>query len=245
MPEIIARRGQQLYCAEWAFTLLFTVAYLIRLWCIEHSGGYAKSFYGLVDLLSILPTYISLFVPGAQFFLAIRILRVLQAFRVLRMVRNVGEAELIAQALAASSRKITVFVASVLALMVIFGALIYVIEGGSNPDFASMPHRIYWAVTTMTTVGYGDITPTTPIGQSLASLIMIMGYGIIAMPAGIVTLELNGAHRRQANTLTCSDCAAEGHSREASYCWRCGAALYQWSRDRDSGESESNESLNS
>jgi voltage-gated potassium channel len=232
VPRINAEYGQQLYYAEWFFTLLFTTEYLIRLWCIEHSWSYAKSFYGIVDLLSVLPTYVSLWLPGAQFFLAIRVLRVLRVFRVLRMVRYVGEAELIAQALAASRRKIIVFIASVLALMVIFGSLMYVIEGGSNPAFASIPHSIYWAVTTMTTVGYGDITPTTPLGQSLASFIMIMGYGIIAVPTGIVTLELNEANRRQANTRTCSDCAAEGHSREASYCWRCGAALYQRSRDR-------------
>jgi voltage-gated potassium channel len=232
VPQINAKYGQQLYYAEWFFTVLFTVEYAVRLWCIEHSWGYAKSFYGVVDLLSVLPTYLSLWFPGAQFFLAVRILRVLRVFRVLRMVRYVGEAELIAQALAASRRKIIVFVASVLALMVIFGALMYVVEGGTNPAFASIPHSIYWAVTTMTTVGYGDITPTTPLGQSLASFIMIMGYGIIAVPTGIVTLELNEANRRQANTRTCSDCSAEGHSREASYCWRCGAPLYQRSRDR-------------
>ena len=232
VPQINAKYGQQLYYAEWFFTVLLTVEYAVRLWCFEHSWGYAKSFYGVVDLLSVLPTYLSLWFPGAQFFLAVRILRVLRVFRVLRMVRYVGEAELIAQALAASRRKIIVFVASVLALMVIFGALMYVVEGGTNPAFASIPHSIYWAVTTMTTVGYGDITPTTPLGQSLASFIMIMGYGIIAVPTGIVTLELNEANRRQANTRTCSDCSAEGHSREASYCWRCGAPLYQRSRDR-------------
>lgn len=232
VPQINAEYGRQLYYAEWFFTVLFTVEYVVRLWCIQHSWGYAKSFYGVVDLLSVLPTYLSLWFPGAQFFLAVRILRVLRVFRVLRMVRYVGEAELIAQALAASRRKIIVFVASVLALMVIFGALMYVVEGGTNPAFASIPHSIYWAVTTMTTVGYGDITPVTPLGQSLASFIMIMGYGIIAVPTGIVTLELNEANRRQANTRTCSDCSAEGHSREASYCWRCGAPLYQRSRDR-------------
>ena len=237
VPQINAEYGQQLYYAEWFFTVLFTVEYVVRLWCIQHSWGYAKSFYGVVDLLSVLPTYLSLWFPGAQFFLAVRILRVLRVFRVLRMVRYVGEAELIAQALAASRRKIIVFVASVLALMVIFGALMYVVEGGTNPAFASIPHSIYWAVTTMTTVGYGDITPTTPLGQSLASFIMIMGYGIIAVPTGIVTLELNEANRRQANTRTCSDCSAEGHSREASYCWRCGAPLYQRSRDRRAEDS--------
>ena len=238
MPHIHAEYGHFLYLIEWCLALLFTAEYLIRLWCIEHSWRYARSFYGLVELLSILPTYISLWVPGAQFFLAVRILRVLRIFRVLRMVRDVGEAELIAQALTASRRKIAVFIASVLALMVIFGSLMYIVEGESNPAFASIPHSIYWAVTTMTTVRYGNIAPITPLGQFLASLIMLMGYGIIAVPTGIVTLELNEANRRKANTRTCSDCAAEGHAREASFYWRCGAALYQRSRDRDTEAAE-------
>ena len=192
-------------------------------------------------MLRILLTYISLFVPGVQFFPATRILRV---FRVLRMVRYGGEAELIAQALAASSRETAVFVASVLALMVIFGAPMHAIEGGSNPAFASIPQSIYWAVTTATTVGSGDITAITPIGQSLASLIMVMGYGIIGESAGTVTLELNAANRRQVNMRTCSDCAAEGHSREASSCGRFGVALYQRSRVRVPGEFESDECMN-
>ena len=180
--------------------------------------------------MGVLPTVLSLWIAGSQYFLVIRILRVLRVFRVLRMVRYVGEAELITQALAASRRKITVFISTVLALMVVFGSLMYLVEGGSNPKFASIPHSIYWAVTTMTTVGYGDIAPVTPLGQGIAAIIMIMGYGIIAVPTGIVTLELNEANRRQANTRTCPECAAEGHSREASFCWRCGEALYRRSR---------------
>jgi len=219
--------GDWLYLAEWLFTLIFTVEYGLRLWCIQNPALYARSFYGIVDLLGILPTYLSLWIAGSQYFLVVRVLRVLRVFRVLRMVRYVGEAELISQALLASRRKITVFVSSVLALVVVFGSLMYLVEGNNNPGFASIPDSIYWAVTTMTTVGYGDITPATPLGRGLATIIMIMGYGIIAVPTGIVTLELNEANRRRANTRTCPDCSAEGHSREATYCWRCGQHLFR------------------
>lgn len=225
------RYGTWLYAAEWFFTLAFTVEYALRLWCIRNTWLYARSFYGIVDLLGILPTYLSLWVAGSQYLLVIRVLRVLRVFRILRMVRYVGEAELIAQALAASRRKIIVFISTVLALVVVFGSLMYLVEGRTGGDFTSIPHSIYWAVTTMTTVGYGDIVPQTPLGRGLATVIMIMGYGIIAVPTGIVTLELNEANRRRANTITCPACSAEGHSREATYCWRCGKHLF---RERES-----------
>ncbi|MEE4283602.1 MAG: ion transporter [Pseudomonadales bacterium] len=227
VDAINAVYGDWLYVAEWVFTLLFTVEYALRLWCIQNTWRYARSFYGVIDLICILPTYLSLWFAGSQYFLVIRVLRVLRIFRVLRMVRYVGEAELITQALVASRRKITVFVASVLCLVVIFGSLMYLIEGGRGGGFSSIPNSIYWAVSTMTTVGYGDITPQTPLGRALATVIMIMGYGIIAVPTGIVTLELNEANRRAANTRTCPHCSAEGHLREASYCWRCGEHLYR------------------
>jgi voltage-gated potassium channel len=227
VDSIHQRYGTYLYAAEWIFTIAFTIEYGLRLWCIQNTWLYARSFYGVIDLLCIVPTYLSIWLAGSQYLLVIRVLRVLRVFRVLRMVRYVGEAELITQALVASRRKITVFVASVLALVVVFGSLMYLVEGGSNPNFASIPDSIYWAVTTMTTVGYGDITPTTPLGRVLATVIMIMGYGIIAVPTGIVTLELNEANRRRANTKTCPDCSVEGHAREATYCWRCGGHLYQ------------------
>ncbi len=227
VDSIHERWGTWLYAAEWMFTIIFTIEYGLRLWCIQNTWLYARSFYGIVDLLGILPTYISLWVAGSQYFLVVRVLRVLRVFRILRMVRYVGEAELISQALLASRRKITVFVSSVLALVVIFGSLMYLVEGQHNPGFGSIPDSIYWAVTTMTTVGYGDITPSTPLGRGLSTIIMIMGYGIIAVPTGIVTLELNEANRRRANTRTCSACSAEGHSREATYCWRCGQHLYR------------------
>jgi len=226
------RYGDWLYAIEWFFTIVFTVEYAVRLWCIQNTWLYARSFYGIIDLLCIIPTYLSIWLAGTQYLLVVRVLRVLRVFRVLRMVRYVGEAELITRALVASRRKITVFLASVFALVVVFGALMYLVEGGSNSQFASIPHSVYGAVPPMTTVGYGDITPETPLGKTLASVIMIMGYGIIAVPTGIVTMELNEANRRAANTRTCPGCSAEGHSREATYCWRCGDHLYR----RDTGE---------
>ena len=232
VTSINQKYGHILIVIEWGFTVLFTVEYLLRLWTIQNTWLYARSFYGVIDLLGSLPTYLSIWFADAHYFLVVRVLRVLRIFRVFRMVRYVGEAELISQALVASRRKITVFVCSVLALVVVFGSLMYLVEGGTNTEFSSIPQSIYWAVTTMTTVGYGDVAPDTSLGRGLAAVIMIMGYGIIAVPTGIVTLELNEANRRQANTRTCSDCSAEGHSREASYCWRCGAPLYQRSRDR-------------
>lgn len=223
--------GNYFLAIEWFFTITFTLEYAIRLWCIQDTVRYARSFYGIVDLLGIMPTYLSLLVADTQYLLVIRILRVLRVFRVLRMVRYVGEAELLTQALIASRRKITVFISSVVALVVIFGSFMYLIEGQAN-GFTSIPRSIYWAVITLTTVGYGDLTPQTPLGQAVATLVMIMGYGIIAVPTGIVTLEISEAHKRAANTRTCPVCSVEGHVREATYCWRCGAHLYERDEQR-------------
>ena len=220
-----AAYGGYFLAIEWFFTIIFTLEYAARLWCIQDTVRYARSFYGVVDLLGIVPTYLSLLVADTQYLLVIRILRVLRIFRVLRLVRYVGEAELLTQALIASRRKITVFISTVLALVVIFGSFMYLIEGEAN-GFTSIPRSIYWAVITLTTVGYGDLTPHTPLGQAVATLVMIMGYGIIAVPTGIVTLELSEAHKKAANTRTCPVCAVEGHIREATYCWRCGAHLF-------------------
>ena len=234
VTSINQKYGHILIVIEWGFTVLFTVEYLLRLWTIQNTWLYARSFYGVIDLLGSLPTYLSIWFADAHYFLVVRVLRVLRIFRVFRMVRYVGEAELISQALVASRRKITVFVCSVLALVVVFGSLMYLVEGGTNTEFSSIPQSIYWAVTTMTTVGYGDVAPDTGLGRGLAAVIMIMGYGIIAVPTGIVTLELNEAHRKRANTKTCPTCSAEGHSYEASFCWRCGSALFQ----RSSGQAD-------
>lgn len=219
------RYGTALYVAEWIFTILFTIEYGLRLWCIQNTALYARSFYGIVDLLCILPTYLSLWIAGTQYFLVIRVLRVLRVFRVLRMVRYVGEAEMLAEALSASRRKVVVFITSVFALAVIAGSIMYLVEGGSNANFRSIPDSIYWAVSTMTTVGYGDIAAESGLGRAISTVVMLMGYGIIAVPTGIVTLELNEANRRRANTRTCPVCSAEGHSQQAAFCWRCGEQL--------------------
>lgn len=225
VEQIHDRYGSIIYIAEWFFTIVFTVEYFIRLWCINNTRLYALSFYGIVDLICIIPTYLSLFIAGVQYLLIIRILRVLRVFRILRLVRFVGEAEVLSEALLASSRKIIVFILAVLSITVIFGCLMYLVEGVEN-GFANIPASIYWAIVTLTTVGYGDLVPVSAFGKALASVLMIMGYGVIAVPTGIVTLEMNEAHRRRANTRTCPECSAEGHSQEATYCWRCGSNLY-------------------
>jgi voltage-gated potassium channel len=207
---------------EWFFTLLFTIEYILRLSCIGRPLRYAMSFYGIVDLLSIMPTYLSLFLAGGKVLLVIRVLRLLRVFRVLKLVKYVGESNYLQRALWASRRKIAVFLLSVLLMMVIFGSVMYIVEGPEN-GFSSIPRSIYWAVVTMTTVGYGDISPQTNLGQALASLVMILGYGIIAIPTGIVTTEM--AFRKSLSTQACPECAQEGHDINARFCKICGAEL--------------------
>ncbi len=233
VPSVHAVYAPELNAIEWFFTIVFTIEYALRLWCIENTRQYARSFYGVVDLLGILPSYLSLLLADTyQYLLVVRVLRVLRVFRVLRMVRYVGEASLLLDAIRASGRKIIVFISTVLVLVVIFGSMMYLIEG-EEAGFTSIPKSIYWAVVTMTTVGYGDVTPATPLGQAFATIVMIMGYGIIAVPTGIVTLELSEAQRRSANTRTCAACSAEGHLREATFCWRCGSHLYRREEPRE------------
>lgn len=216
--------GNFLYILEWVFTVLFTIEYILRIISVGKPLKYAKSFFGVVDLLAILPTYFSLLFPGSQYFLVIRVLRLLRIFRVLKLVQYTVEARSLRQALKASKRKIIVFVFTVLILVVIFGALMYVIEGEEN-GFTSIPRSIYWAIVTLTTVGYGDISPATPLGQILAAIIMILGYGIIAVPTGIVTAEMAFAAGKNISTQACPDCSAEGHDSDAKYCKYCGVKL--------------------
>jgi len=217
--------GSPLYSIEWFFTILFTVEYILRLLCLGRPRLYATSFYGVVDLLAISPTYLSLFLPGTHFIMVIRVLRILRIFRVLKLVKYLGEADLLMEALRASRRKITVFLFAVVIMVIIFGSLMYVIEGEEN-GFTSIPRSIYWAIVTLTTVGYGDISPKTNLGQALASVIMIMGYGIIAVPTGIVTVGLSRAMREKTvSTQACPECSAEGHDTNALYCKFCGARL--------------------
>ena len=217
--------GRELYWLEWAVTAVFTVEYLLRLAAVERPGAYARSFFGVVDLLAVLPTYVSLLVPGAQSLLVIRSLRLLRIFRILKMAHFVGEAQVLRRALHASSRKITVFLVTVSTLVLIIGAAMYLIEGPVH-GFTSIPLSIYWAIVTMTTVGYGDLAPATVLGKMLASVVMIVGYGIIAVPTGIVTAELALESRRLAvSNQACPVCSGEGHDADARHCKFCGAAL--------------------
>lgn len=224
VSDIQKTYGDLLYIGEWVFTVLFTIEYLLRLYSVGRPLSYAISFFGIVDLLAILPTYLSLIFPGAQFFLVIRILRVLRVFRVLKLVQYVSEARVLMQAMRASRRKITVFLFVVMTLVVIFGSLMYVIEDPKS-GFTSIPQSIYWAIVTLTTVGYGDISPQTGLGQTLAALIMIIGYGIIAVPTGIVTVELTQSYKKSISTQSCRQCSSEGHDPDAEYCKYCGEAL--------------------
>ena len=218
------RYGPALYAVEWTFTLLFTLEYALRLLSVRRPLRYAASFYGVVDLLAIVPTYLSLLVPGGHYLLVVRILRLLRVFRVLKLAAHLSEADVLMRALRASRRKISVFLLTVLTLVVIIGTLLYVIEGEEN-GFTSIPVSIYWAIVTLTTVGYGDISPKTPAGQTLAAVVMIIGYGIIAVPTGIVTVEIAQAARKVVSTQACPECGSEGHDADAVYCKYCAARL--------------------
>ena len=218
--------GKWLRYGEWLFTYLFTIEYLLRLYCVGRPARYATSFFGIVDLLAILPSYVSILLPGTQFLLVIRILRVLRIFRILKLVQYVGEASLLMTALRASRRKIMVFLFTVLLLVIIFGSLMYLIESPEN-GFTSIPRSMYWAIVTLTTVGYGDISPQTNLGQIISSFIMIIGYGIIAVPTGIVTAELTHTYKKKLTTQSCPECSLEGHDPDAVHCKHCGAPLHK------------------
>lgn len=223
IASIRAAYGAELIAVEWFFTLLFTVEYLLRLLCVGRPLKYAASFFGVIDLLSILPTYLSLLLPGSRYLLIIRVLRVLRVFRILKLVPYISEADVLRRSLLASRRKILIFLYTVLTVVVIIGSAMYVIEGADH-GFTSIPVGIYWAIVTLTTVGYGDISPGTPLGQLLASCVMILGYGIIAVPTGIVTAEMTRI-KPTVTTQVCRECAGEGHDPDALFCKYCGARL--------------------
>lgn len=224
VAEIRARYGMQLRALEWLITLLFSVEYLLRLYCVGKPLRYARSFFGVVDLLAVLPSYLSIFISGSQSLLVIRSLRLLRVFRVLKLAHFVGEARMLHAALRASSRKIIVFLGAVLTIVVIVGAMMYLIEGPEH-GFSSIPQAVYWTIVTMTTVGYGDIAPETVLGKILASAVMILGYGIIAVPTGIVTVEIATTLKTSTRTHSCRECSADGHAIDAVYCKYCGAKL--------------------
>jgi voltage-gated potassium channel len=217
--------GPWLVTLEWIFTIIFTFEYIARVYVVANKKKYVLSFFGIIDLLSILPTYIGLFISGAQALMVIRVVRVLRVFRILKLTRFVGEGQQLAQALRASRHKITVFLVTVITSVVIAGTLMYVIEGPRH-GFTSIPTSIYWAIVTMTTVGYGDIAPQTPLGQTIASIIMILGYGIIAVPTGIVSAEMVSMKKNEGvSGQVCPHCLKEGHELDAVYCKYCGHFL--------------------
>ena len=211
--------------AEWFFTILFTIEYILRLFSAPYRFRYTFSFFGIVDLLSVLPSYLSLIFGGVQYLLVIRILRILRIFRVLKLNTYMQQAGFLASALKTSQQKITVFFLSLVLLVTIFGSVVYVVEGPEN-GFTSIPISIYWAVVTVTTTGYGDMSPKTPIGQAIASMVMITGYAIIAVPTGIFTAELARNMRPQLNPIACPNCGKFGHAVGADFCDRCGHALH-------------------
>lgn len=216
---------KEFYYIEWFFTILFTIEYLLRLYAAPNRLRYMFSFYGIVDFLSIIPTYVSFFVVGVQPLLVVRFLRILRIFRILRMADYMQQAGFLAMALRSSKQKIIVFFVTVAVLVTIFGSVVYVVEGAEN-GYTSIPVSIYWAIVTMTTVGYGDISPKTPLGQAIASLVMIMGYSIIAVPTGLFTAELNKAMRPQLQPISCPNCGKFGHASGANFCDRCGYDLH-------------------
>ena len=211
------------------FTVLFTVEYVLRLTAAERAGQYARSFFGIIDLLAVLPNFVGLLIPGGQALAVIRLLRVLRVFRVLKLAQFVGGERLLINALRSSAYKVAVFIVAVLVVVTLVGAAMYVIEGAAS-GFSSIPRGVYWAIVTVTTVGFGDITPQTTVGQMLAALLMILGYGVIAVPTGIVTAEITGgrdARMRAAMERMCLRCASSGHDPDARHCKHCGTELLE------------------
>lgn len=228
VPRIGTRYAGIMHALEWGFTLLFTVEYIARLACVRRPLRYATSFYGLVDLMSVLPTYISLLVPGSGYLLDIRVLRLLRVFRIFKLTLYLEEYTRLGEALAASRRKIMVFLSVVLMAIVILGTVMYVVEGAEN-GFTSIPMSMYWATVTMTTVGYGDITPQTYLGKAIASFMMLLGWGVLAVPTGIVTAEMTsqrlGRQRARTPERHCQACGSDGHDPRARFCKDCGTEL--------------------
>jgi voltage-gated potassium channel len=227
VSELDVKFHRLFFILEWVFTILFTIEYALRIYSLKKPKSYIFSFYGLIDLLSILPTFLALVVAGSQMLMTIRILRLLRVFRVLKLTRYVSEGTTLSRALLASRRKIMMFLYVVIMITIIAGTIMYLVEGPES-GFTSIPVSIYWTIVTLTTVGFGDITPMTPIGQAIASCIMILGYGIIAVPTGIVTSELTRVKNDVNLTESCRECGTEGHKKGARFCYNCGSELNKY-----------------
>jgi voltage-gated potassium channel len=225
-PTLLEKYDRELYLIEWGITIIFTVEYLLRILAVKSPWRYVFSLYGLIDLLAILPTFLSLLFPQTQYLLVIRALRLMRVFRVFKLTHFVREGMGIVLALRASSKRILVFLAFVMVLSVILGSVVYMVEAPQNEKFNSIPQSIYWCIVTITTVGYGDISPVTPLGKFIASLIMILGYAIIAVPTGIVTVEMaKGKKQDELSNQSCPSCSKGGHEPDAVYCKYCGHPL--------------------
>ena len=224
IDEVAAEHRALLFRLEWVFTIVFTLEYILRLYLVDRPMNYAKSFYGVVDLFSCLPTYCALLIPGAHSLLVIRILRILRMFRVMKMVHHIEGGDVILKALRKSSPKIMVFFMTISVFSVVTGTVMYLVEGAFNPGYANIPQSIYWAIVTISTVGYGDISPITPLGKIIATLTMLSTYAIIAVPTGIVTAELT--KQADSSSNACPGCGVHGHLDDAKFCRKCGNKLY-------------------
>lgn len=224
VPEIGERWGRELYKLEWVLTVLFTAEYVLRLVCVKRPSKYAYSFFGIVDLLAILPSYLSLIIVNSHSLSVVRAIRLLRVFRVLKMVHYLREADHLWVALQATRRKITVFLVVILTIVLIMGSTMYLVEGPTH-GFTSIPKSVYWAIVTMTTVGYGDISPETPLGQTIAAVAMILGYSIIIVPTGVFSVEIVAAQQRKRAAFVCNECLKPGHDEDAVFCKYCAAEL--------------------
>lgn len=232
VQAVSSRHGDVLGALEWFFTLLFTAEYAARLYCVRRPLRYATSFFGAIDFLSVLPTYLAMLMPGAHVLLDVRILRLLRIFRILKLTSYVEEYGMLTRALLASRRKILIFLSVVMMVVLLLGTVMYVVEGPGN-GFTSIPTSVYWAITAITTVGFGDIVPKTDIGRAISSIMMLLGWGILAVPTGIISSEMTMQSRLfRTTTRTCPECLSEGHDTDAKFCKDCGAPLPAYQRDR-------------